>query len=83
MQIKEEGWLNLKGTPIALVTSFFCQNVYKGKGWGQIFGLFKGTYFMDRPLEQKVIKQRLRYNKIMGVKLSSAVVMELSLWTPG
>ena len=28
---------------------------------------------MDRPLEQKVIKQRLRYNKIMGVKLLSAV----------
>ena len=28
---------------------------------------------MDRPPEQKVIKQRLRYNKIMGVKLLSAV----------
>ena len=28
---------------------------------------------MDRPLEQKVIKQSLRYNKIMGVKLLSAV----------
>ena len=28
---------------------------------------------MDRPVEQKVIKQRLRYNKIMGVKLLSAV----------
>ena len=38
-----------------------------------MFALFKHTYFMDRPLEQKVIKQRLRYNKIMGVKLLSAV----------
>ena len=28
---------------------------------------------MDRSLEQKVIKQRLRYNKIMGVKLLSVV----------
>ena len=28
---------------------------------------------MDRPLEQKAIKQSLRYNKIMGVKLLSAV----------
>ena len=47
--------------------------MYKGKGWGQIFGLFKHTHFMNRPLEQKVIKQRLRYNEIMGVKLLSAV----------
>ena len=39
---------------------------------GQIFELFKRTYFMDRRLEQN-IKQRLRYNKIMGVKLLSAV----------
>ena len=70
---KAEEQLNLKGLPIALVTSFFCENVYKGKGWDQIFGLFKHTYFMDRPLEQKVIMQRLRYNKIMGVKLLSAV----------
>ena len=51
--------------------------MYKGKGWGQIFGLFKGTYFMDRPLEQKVIKQRLRHNKIMGVKLLSAVDLSI------
>ena len=28
---------------------------------------------MDRPLEQNVMKQGLRYNKIMGVKLLSAV----------
>ena len=28
---------------------------------------------MDRPLEQKVIKQSLRYKKIKGVKLLSAV----------
>ena len=28
---------------------------------------------MDRPLELKVIKQRLRYNKLLGVKLLSAV----------
>ena len=73
MQIRGEGLLNLKGIPIALVMSFFCENVYKGKGRGQTFGLFKHTYFMDRPLEQKVIKQRLRYNKIMGIKLLSAV----------
>ena len=73
MQIRGEGLLNLKGTPIALVMYFFCENVYKGKGWGQIFDLFKHTYFMDRPLEQKVIKQRLRYNKITDIKLLSAV----------
>ena len=38
-----------------------------------MFELFKRTYFMNRPLEQKVTKQRLRYNEIMGVKLLSAV----------
>ena len=41
--------------------------------WVGSFGLFKHIYFIDRPLEQKVIKQRLRYNKIMGVKVLSAV----------
>ena len=48
-------------------------NVYKGKRWGQIFGLFKHTYFMDRPIEQNIIKQRLRESKIMGVKLLPAI----------
>ena len=61
MQIRREGWLDLKGISIALTTLFY-YNVYKRKGWGQIFGLFKRTYFIDRPLEQKVIKQKLRYN---------------------
>ena len=32
---------------------------------------------MDRPLEQIVIKQRLTYNKIMGVKLLSAVDLQI------
>ena len=36
--------------------------MYKGKEWGQIFGLFKRIYFIDRHLEQKVVKQKLRYN---------------------
>ena len=34
----------------------------RGTGGGQIFGLFKGKYFIDRLLEQNVIKQKLRYN---------------------
>ena len=42
-----------------------------------MFGLFKCTYFIHRPLEQKVIKQRLRYNEIMGVKLLSAVDLQI------
>ena len=30
--------------------------MYNRKGWGQIFGLFKCTYFINKPLEQKVPK---------------------------
>ena len=37
--------------------------MYKGKRWDQIFSLFKHGYFTDRPLEQSVIKQRLRHNE--------------------
>ena len=55
MPMRREGWLNLKGTSTAF-TSFFRYYVYKTKGWGQIFGLFKHKFFTDRPLEQKVIK---------------------------
>ena len=33
----------------------------QGEKGVQKFGLFKFTYFMDRPLEQKVIKKRLNY----------------------
>ena len=39
----------------------------------QIFGLFKHTYFMIIPLEQKFIKHRLMYCEMMGVKMFSAV----------
>ena len=40
---------------------------------GQIFGSFQCTYFMGRLLEENYIKQRLRYSKIIDIKLSSAV----------
>ena len=28
-----------------------------------MFGLFKHTYFIDRPLEENVIKQKLKHKK--------------------
>ena len=37
----------------------------QGEKGVQKFGLFKFTCFMDRPLEQKVIKQRLSYSQMI------------------
>ena len=44
--------------------------MYK-RGGILIFGLFKSSYFIVIPLEQKLIKHRLRYSEMMGVKLLS------------
>ena len=41
-----EGWLTVKGTFIALVTSSFYYDMFNGKGWSQIFRLFKRAYFI-------------------------------------
>ena len=44
--------------------------MYK-RGGILIFGLFKSSYFIVIPLEQKLIKHRLRYSEMMGAKLLS------------
>ena len=70
MQIRGEERLNLKGTPVDVIVLLKC---VQRENVGQIFGLFKHAYCMDRHLEQKVTKQRLRCKEIMRLKLLSAV----------
>ena len=43
--------------------------MYKRKKWGQIFGLIKRKNVIDRPLENKVIKQTLQYNECYSTVL--------------
>ena len=59
-QVREKGGgggSNQKCTAIVLVTLFFskmCTTGKGGEGVGQIFGLFKHTYFIDGPIQEQL-----------------------------
>ena len=58
--VKERGGWIKRVHPLFWWNHSFVKYVQGEKGV-QKFGLFKFTYFMDWPLEQKVIKKRLNY----------------------
>ena len=58
MQVRR-GVFDLKGYIYCCGNIILLLKYVQGKKGVKIFGLFEFIYFMDRPLEQKVIKQGL------------------------
>ena len=59
--------VELKGCIYCFGNIIFLLKYVQGKKGVQKFGLFKFAYFMDRPVEQTVIKQRLSSSSQMMV----------------
>ena len=64
MQVKAR-MVELKGYIYCFGDIILLLKYLQGEKGVQKFGLFKFTCLMDRPLEQKVIKQRLSYSQMI------------------
>ena len=64
MQVRG-GVVDLKGCIYCFGDIILLLKYVQGEKGVQKFRLFKFTYFMDRPLEQKVNKQRLSYSQMI------------------
>ena len=64
MQVKAR-MVELKGYIYCFGDIILLLKYLQGEKGVQKFGLFKFTCFMDRSLEQKVIKQRLSYSQMI------------------